>query len=118
MLDLGSWTWSGRVRPARIVSKRSGGSLSALAAGVDVFDIEIAEKEKIPHTLAAAPRYTSTDADAIFLSRAGVATAVLSVPNRYMHSPNEVVSLDDVAAAARLIAAFCQSVLDSDNWVP
>ena len=80
--------------------------------------IAVAEKEKIPHTLAAAPRYTSTDADAIFLSRAGVATAVLSVPNRYMHSPNEVVSLADVAATARLIAAFCQSVADSDNWVP
>jgi putative aminopeptidase FrvX len=40
----------------------------------------------------AAPRYTATDADAIYLTRAGVATAVISVPNRYMHSPNEMVA--------------------------
>src|SRR5690606_28566360 len=53
---------------------------------------DVAESEKIPYTLTAAPRYTATDADAIYLSRAGVATAVLSVPNRYMHSPNEIVS--------------------------
>jgi putative aminopeptidase FrvX len=77
-----------------------------------------AEKAEIPFTLTAAPRYTATDADAIYLSRAGVATAVISVPNRYMHSPNEIVALADLDAAARLIAAFCQSVQDSDNWVP
>jgi putative aminopeptidase FrvX len=80
--------------------------------------IEIAEREAIPHTLIAAPRYTSTDADAIYLSRAGVATAVISVPNRYMHSPNEIVSLADLTASARLIAAFCQAVGERDNWVP
>jgi putative aminopeptidase FrvX len=79
---------------------------------------DIAEKEKIPFTLTAAPRYTATDADAIYLSRSGVATAVLSVPNRYMHSPNEIVSLADLQATARLIAAFCQSVSASDNWLP
>jgi putative aminopeptidase FrvX len=40
------------------------------------------------------------------------------VPNRYMHSPNEIVALSDLEAAARLIAAFCQSVSTEDNWVP
>jgi putative aminopeptidase FrvX len=79
---------------------------------------EVAEKAKIPYTFIAAPRYTATDADAIYLSRHGVATAVLSVPNRYMHSPNEIVSLHDVEATAKLIAAFCQSVSESDNWLP
>ena len=79
---------------------------------------EIAEQEKIPYTLTAAPRYTATDADAIYLSRHGVATAVLSVPNRYMHSPNEIVSVSDVEATARLIAAFCQKLSGSDNWLP
>jgi putative aminopeptidase FrvX len=79
---------------------------------------DIAEAEGIPCTLTAAPRYTATDADAIYLTRAGVATAVLSVPNRYMHSPNEIVSLADVEATARLIAAFCQSAASSDNWMP
>jgi putative aminopeptidase FrvX len=80
--------------------------------------VAAAEQAGIPFTLAAAPRFTATDADAIYLSRAGVATAVISVPNRYMHSPNEIVALSDLDAAARLIAAFCQSVSPSDNWVP
>jgi putative aminopeptidase FrvX len=43
---------------------------------------------------------------------------VISVPNRYMHSPNEIVALSDLDAAARLIAAFCQTVGPNDNWVP
>jgi putative aminopeptidase FrvX len=80
--------------------------------------VAVAVQEEIPYTLTAAPRSTYTDADAIYLSRAGVATAVVSIPNRYMHSPNEIVSLADLTAAARLIAAFCQTVADSDNWVP
>ncbi|HSJ26216.1 MAG TPA: M42 family metallopeptidase [Longimicrobiales bacterium] len=80
--------------------------------------VDVAEEKAIPYTLTAAPRYTSTDADAIYLTRSGVATAVVSVPNRYMHSPNEMVSLSDLDAAARLIAEFCQTVSESDNWVP
>jgi len=51
---------------------------------------------------------TGTDADAIHLSRAGVATGLVSIPSRYMHSPVEMVSLADVDAAARLIAAFAR----------
>ena len=51
--------------------------------------------------IQAAPRSTSTDADAIHLSRSGVATGVISVPNRYMHSPNEIVSLADLDATIR-----------------
>jgi putative aminopeptidase FrvX len=80
--------------------------------------VQVAEQEEIPYTLIAAPRYTATDADAIYLSRNGVATAVIAVPNRYMHSPNEIVSLADLTAAARLIAGFCQVASASDNWVP
>ncbi len=76
--------------------------------------VETAERQEIPYTLQAAARSTSTDADAIYLSRAGVATAVLSVPNRYMHSPNEIVSLDDLDATARLIADFIRG-LDAET---
>ncbi|MDQ3521458.1 MAG: M42 family metallopeptidase [Gemmatimonadota bacterium] len=68
---------------------------------------ETAEAEGIPYTIEARPKQTSTDADAIHVVRGGVATANISVPNRYMHSPNEVVSLDDLDATVRLIAAFC-----------
>lgn len=71
---------------------------------------DTAESSRIPYTLHAAGRETSTDADAIHLARHGVATALLSVPNRYMHSPNEIVSLTDVDHAAALIAAACKAV--------
>ena len=53
-------------------------------------------------------RSTGTDADAIHISRAGIPTGVVSVPLRYMHSPVEMVQLDDVENAARLIAAFAR----------
>lgn len=79
---------------------------------------EVAEREGISHTITASPKYTSTDADAIYLTRAGVATGLVSVPNRYMHSPNEIVALDDLDAAADLIAAFCRSLTTEDDFVP
>jgi putative aminopeptidase FrvX len=79
---------------------------------------ETAERAGIPFTMQAAPRSTSTDADAIYLSRAGVATAVISVPNRYMHSPNEIVSLADLTATARLIAEFIAGLDSASSFVP
>jgi endoglucanase len=79
---------------------------------------ETAEREGIPYTIQGSPRFTSTDADAIYLQRQGVATAVVSVPNRYMHSPNEVVSLDDVDATVKLIAAFCRGITAEDDFIP
>src|SRR5690606_35599372 len=79
---------------------------------------EVAEKNGIPYTITASPRYTSTDADAIYLTRAGVATGLISVPNRYMHSPNELVSLEDLDRAARLIAAFVRELGPDTDFVP
>jgi putative aminopeptidase FrvX len=81
-----------------------------------VFDrlVAAAEREGIRHTIAATPRYTATDADAIHMSRVGVATGLISVPNRYMHSPVEIVDLHDLEQAARLIAAFVRD-LDADT---
>jgi endoglucanase len=75
-----------------------------------VFDllVEAAEREKIPFTIQAAPKYTGTDADAIYTAHRGIATGLVSVPNRYMHSPNEMVALDDLDRAARLLAAFAR----------
>jgi endoglucanase len=78
---------------------------------------EVADQEKIAYTITATPKYTSTDADGIFFSRSGVATALISVPNRYMHSPNEMVSLDDLDAAAKLVAAFCRSVASAEEFL-
>jgi endoglucanase len=70
--------------------------------------IEAAEAEGIPYTLSASSRGTGTDADAIFVARDGVPTGLVSIPLRYMHSPVEMVQLEDVENAARLIAAFAQ----------
>ncbi len=69
-----------------------------------------AEREEIPFTVQASARATGTDADAIHLSRAGVPTGGVSIALRYMHSPVEMVQLDDIDACARLIAAFAQSL--------
>ena len=68
-----------------------------------------AEEEGIPFTLAASAGRTGTDADAVHFSRAGVPCGLIGLPLRYMHSPVEVVDLEDVANAARLIAAFAQA---------
>jgi putative aminopeptidase FrvX len=67
---------------------------------------EAAEAEGIAITTEVAGRATHTDADSIHLSRAGVPTAILSIPLRYMHSPVELVELADVEAAIALISAF------------
>jgi putative aminopeptidase FrvX len=70
--------------------------------------VEAAEAEGIPFTLSASAARTGTDADAIHLSRGGVPTCTIGLPLRYMHSSVEMIQLDDVANAARLIAAFAQ----------
>jgi endoglucanase len=75
-----------------------------------------AERKKIPFTINAAGRDTSTNADAIHIAREGVATALVSIPNRYMHSPNEMVSLEDVERTAELIAEVCREVNDKTDF--
>jgi putative aminopeptidase FrvX len=69
---------------------------------------DAAEAEGIPFTLESLGKGTGTDADAIHLARAGIPTGLVSIPCRYMHSPVEMVSLADIDAAARLIAAFAR----------
>ncbi len=73
-----------------------------------VFELlhDTAEAEQIPFTIEATGRTTGTDADAVHLSRGGVPTGLVSIPLRYMHSPVELVQLEDVENTARLVAAF------------
>ena len=75
-----------------------------------------AERLAMPHTIRAVGRDTGTDADAVHLAREGVATALVSVPNRYMHSPNEMVSLEDLDRTATLIAETCRSVTPATDF--
>ncbi|SRR6266542_1288594 len=77
-----------------------------------------AKAREIPTQVRGAPRATGTDANAMQLTREGVATGVLGIPNRYMHSPVETISLDDLDNAARLLAGFCESVISETDWTP
>jgi endoglucanase len=79
--------------------------------------IAAAESENIPYTLEADSRSTGTDADAIQFTRAGIATGLVSCPNRYMHSPNEVVDVGDVENCARVIAAYIKTLSPETNFV-
>jgi putative aminopeptidase FrvX len=75
----------------------------------DVFELlhDTAESEGIPFAIEVSSRgETFTDADAVYLSRAGVATGVIGVPLRYMHSPVETVDLDDIEQAVQLLVAL------------
>lgn len=80
--------------------------------------LEIAERESLPYSVQITPRFTGTDADTIYRSRGGVATAIVSIPNRYMHSPNEMIELMDVEHSARLIAEFVRSIQSEREFVP
>ena len=79
---------------------------------------DVADEEGIPYTVQASPKYTRTDADGIFLTRGGVPTGLVSVPNRYMHSPNEVVSIADLHNTARLLAAFIRRLTPETDFTP
>ena len=80
--------------------------------------VATAEKEKIPYTIQAAPKDTGTDADAIHAAHTGVPTGLVSVPNRYMHTPNEMVDLADLERAAQLLAAFARRVTAKTDFTP
>jgi endoglucanase len=73
-----------------------------------VFDLleETAKQEEIAYGIDVVRGSTHTDADAYHLSRAGIPTGLVSVPTRYIHTPTELVSLDDVENAVRLLVAF------------
>jgi endoglucanase len=76
------------------------------------------KEKKIPYQVASAARGTGTDANAMQLSRGGMATGLLSVPLRYMHTPNELLSLEDLENTARLLAAFCTNLNKDQDFTP
>jgi endoglucanase len=80
--------------------------------------VEVAEKKKIPYQVDAASGGTGTDANAMQLSRAGVATGLVSVPQRYMHTPVEVLSLEDLDHTVKLLSEFVLSVDQKTSFIP
>lgn len=80
--------------------------------------LEAGKSHDIPIQLAASGRATPTDANVLQTTRAGVATGLVSIPNRYMHSAVETVALDDADRAADLLAAFVRGLEGQINWAP
>jgi endoglucanase len=85
-----------------------------------VFDelSRLAAENEIPIQPNGLSKPASNDGSALQLSRGGLATGIISIPNRYMHSPVEVVSLSDVDQAAWLIAHFCGSLTPESDFTP
>jgi putative aminopeptidase FrvX len=80
--------------------------------------IRAAKKLRIPYQVEAEPRPTGTDARAIQMGRAGVATGLVSVPLRYMHTPSELVDLNDAENCVKLLVEFAAGLEKGDyaHW--
>lgn len=102
--------------------KMGKGPVAARGANINpiFFDLvkKAAEEEKIPLQIEVEPGGTGTDANAMQISGAGMATALLGVAIRYMHTPVEVLSLKDVENCAKLMAAACRKVTAKTDFTP
>ncbi|HEY3864040.1 MAG TPA: M42 family metallopeptidase [Verrucomicrobiae bacterium] len=79
--------------------------------------LELAAKSaKIKLQHEASSNSTGTDTDVIFWTRGGIPSALISLPNRYMHSPVEVVSLKDLAQIPQLMSAFALSLKKGEEF--
>jgi putative aminopeptidase FrvX len=76
----------------------------------------IASAKGLPLQYEANPRFSRTDADAIFVERGGIPTVTIGLPTRYMHSPVEVIELADLETLARLLADFCLDVRPEETF--
>jgi endoglucanase len=85
-----------------------------------LFDLlsETAEKEQIPVQYTGIARATGTDANVMQISRGGVATALVKLPLRYMHTPVETLSLADLDSAVDLLVAALKRITDKAAFVP
>ena len=77
--------------------------------------IRAAKRLRIAHQIEGDPRPTGTDARALQMGRGGVATGLVSIPLRYMHTPSEVVDLSDIENAVRLLVAFAKDLAKADD---
>jgi endoglucanase len=80
--------------------------------------IKAAKSKKLRCQISAAPRGTGTDANAMQLSRGGVAAGLISIPNRYMHSAVELIALRDVEQASVLLAEWTCSLKSDMSFIP
>jgi endoglucanase len=80
--------------------------------------METAAAKEIPFQRSATGRATPNDANSLQINRAGVATGLVAIPNRYMHSAVEMISLNDIDHAADLLAQFALSVAADEDFTP
>jgi len=118
-------TWSTNMpggNPRRLGKGELGGG-AAVTVGPIVNPVvsdllrEVAEAQGIEHSIEVYSDRTRTDADAFHVSRAGVPTGVVSIPVRYMHSPVELCSLDDLEAVIALVTAFARRLTRETSFL-
>lgn len=80
--------------------------------------MDLCGRRQIPFQISAIGRATPNDANMLQIARAGVATGLVSIPNRYMHSAVETIALDDLDRAADLLAAFASELTAADDFTP
>lgn len=80
--------------------------------------VDLANTKQLPYQPSALGRAASNDSNALQVNRGGVATGLVAIPNRYMHSAVETISLNDLDAAANLLAAFIDSLQADDDFTP
>jgi endoglucanase len=78
---------------------------------------DVAEADGIAHAYEVYTRITSTDADEIHLTRSGVPTGLVSIPTRYLHSPNEMCDLADIESIVQLFVAFAERLAADESFV-
>ena len=80
--------------------------------------LDVCKNKEIAYQLAASGKAQPNDSNVLQTNRAGVATGLVSIPNRYMHSAVEVVSLDDIDRAADLLAGFVVGLTGEEDFTP
>ena len=80
--------------------------------------VDTAAIEEIPIQIIGVPRATGTDANVMQLCRGGVATALLAIPLRYMHTPVETLSLGDLELAVKLLTALVKRINGGFSFIP
>lgn len=121
-VDVGHATDSPDCDPRKYGSfKQGGGPIVCRGPNINpvIFEriVEVAEKAKIPYQLEADPRPTGTDARAIQVAQAGIATGLLSIPLRYMHTPSEMVDLEDIEHTVQLLVAVARSMKTGERGI-
>jgi tetrahedral aminopeptidase len=124
-VDVGhSSDWAGADREKRKLGDVKLGLGPILCRGPNINPLVIegleatAKARKIPYQFQAEPRATGTDANSLQVNRSGVAAALVSVPNRYMHTPVEMVSLDDLDSTIRLLTEYIMTLTPADTFIP